>query len=301
MTKKLSKILKLAAVSVLSMGLLAGCGDAKDASSADVNASAATQNTEVPAINTLDKDTIVMGTNAAFPPFEYYENGEVVGFDPDFVQLVCDKLGKKLVIEDMDFDTLIIALNQGKIDLVAAGMTNTEKRAQQVDFSDDYFETTQLIIVKKDNEEIKTPDDLKGKKIGVQAGTTGELYVTGTEGIDENDVASYKTAPQAVMDLANGKIDAVVIDQAPAKAMVEQNSDVKVLDEEFTNEFYAIAVRKGDSELLKAINETLAEMKENGKYDELMQKYFPADDAKAEGETSEATPEATPVATDDAA
>lgn len=266
---KLLKVVSLLSVSVLSMGMLVGCGS----SSENVSATpAASESGEAPAETTSSDNVIVMGTNAEFEPFEYRDGLEITGFDVEIAKKVAEKLGKELVIEDMSFDSLIMALNSDKIDFIAAGMTATDERRTQVDFSDSYFNSQQMIIVKADDTSIATAEDLVGKKVGVQLGTTGDLFVSGTEGIAE--VVQLQTGTQAVMDLKNGKIDAVVIDAEPAKKMTEGQSDLKLLDVPFVEEEYAIAVKKGDADVLTAINETLADIKADGTYDEIYAKYF---------------------------
>lgn len=266
---KLLKVVSLLSVSVLSMGMLAGCGSSSTDASATPTAS---ESTEVSPETTSSDNVIVMGTNAEFEPFEYRDGLEITGFDVEIAKKVAEKLGKELVIEDMAFDSLIMALNSDKIDFIAAGMTATDERKTQVDFSDSYFNSQQMIIVKADDTSIATAEDLVGKKVGVQLGTTGDLFVSGTEGIAE--IAQFQTGTLAVMDLKNGKIDAVVIDAEPAKKMIEGQSDLKLLDAPFIEEEYAIAVKKGDADVLTAINETLADIKADGTYDEIYTKYF---------------------------
>lgn len=215
--------------------------------------------------------TIVMGTNAEFAPFEYMSGNKVVGFDVDISEAIASTAGKELVIENMAFDSLIPALQAGKVDFVAAGLTVTEERKQHVDFSEPYFVSTQVIIKLADNTEINGPDDLVNKKIGVQIGTTGEMLAKDIEG---TDVQSFNAGYAAVMDLINGKVDAVVIDQEPAKRLIANNEGIVILDEALSHEEYAIAVPKGNEELLKAVNDTLKTIKENGTYDELYNQYF---------------------------
>lgn len=277
---KLFKMLTIVSASVLSMGVMAGCGSST-ATSGEAAAETTQESTSpestteesAAAESTESGDFIVMGTNAEFEPFEYRENGmEIAGFDVEIAEKVAEKLGKELKIEDMAFDSLIMALNSDKIDFIAAGMTATDERRTQVDFSDSYFKSKQMIIVKSDDTSITTAEDLVGKKVGVQLGTTGDLFVSGTEGIES--ITQFQTGTQAVMDLKNGKVDAVVIDAEPAKKMTEGQSDLKLLDAPFVEEEYAIAVKKGDDELLKAINDTLADIKADGTYDEIYTKYF---------------------------
>lgn len=268
---KLLKVVSLVSASVLSMGMLAGCGSSSKTTSANgTTESLADASSEM----AQSDNVIIMGTNAEFEPFEYRDGLEITGFDVEIAKKVAEKLGKELVVEDMAFDALILALNSDKVDFIAAGMTATDERKTQVDFSDAYFSSQQMIIVKADNTTITTAEDLVGKKVGVQLGTTGDLFVSGTEGIAE--VAQFQAGTQAIMDLKNGKIDAVVIDAEPAKKMIEGQSDLKLLDAPFVEEEYAIAVKKGDNEVLNAINETLADIKADGTYDEIYAKYFDA-------------------------
>lgn len=267
---KLLKVVSLVSASVLSMGMLVGCGSSSKGTSSEVTAS---ESTEASAETTPSDNVIVMGTNAEFEPFEYRDGLEVTGFDVEIAQKIAEKLGKELVVEDMAFDALIMALNSDKVDFVAAGMTADDKRRTQVDFSDSYFNSKQVIIVKSEDSSITTADDLVGKKVGVQLGTTGDIFVSSTDGIE---VVQFQAGTQAVMDLKNGKIDAVVIDAEPAKKMIEGQSDLKLLDAPFVEEEYAIAVKKGNDEILTAINETLADIKADGTYDEIYAKYFDA-------------------------
>jgi len=214
---------------------------------------------------------IIWGTNAAFPPFEMRQGDEVIGIDAEIAKRIADKLGVELVVEDMEFDALLPALVSGKIDFIAAGYTVDPDRTKQVLFTDTYFTAVQVIIVMKDNQEIKGPEDLKGKKIGVQNATTGDLVASKIEGAE---VKRYNNAMEAVMDLKNGNIDAVIIDNLPAQMLAQKNPEVKILEESPSEEEeYAIAVRKGDTELQKVINEVLAEMKNSGEIDELLKKY----------------------------
>lgn len=267
---KLFKVVSLIGISVLTMGLFVGCGN-----SATKTTDASTQTAEASPKNSTETtnsdNVIVMGTNAEFEPFEYRDGLDIVGFDVEIAKAVANKLGKELKIEDMAFDSLIMGLNNDKMDFIAAGMTATEERAQQVDFSDSYFKSKQVIIVKADNTAIASADDLVGKSVGVQLGTTGDLFVSGTEGVT---VVQVKKGTQAVMDLQNGKVDAVVIDEEPAKKMIAGKTDVKILEVPFIEEEYAIAVKKGNTELLNTINETIEELKANGEYDKIYEQFF---------------------------
>lgn len=283
MKKKIISI-SLLLILALSMTLFAGCGK-KDTNTTSDNEGIQkeTENTGDTSSDTTDeadnsdkKDVIVMGTNAAFPPFESVEGGEFVGFDIDISKKIAEKLGKELEIVNMQFSSLVAALQVKKVDFVAAGMTYTEEKAKEVNFSDNYFTTTQVIIVKKDNDTIKSKDDLVGKKIGVQAGTTGEEK---SKEIEDATVESYDEGYAAVMNLTNGNIDAVVIDQKPAERFVANNDKIMILEEELTTESYAIAVNKDNEELLNTINEVFKELHESGEYDTLYNKYFGEEEA----------------------
>ena len=217
--------------------------------------------------------TLVMATNAEFPPYEYYESENVIGIDAEIAQAIADKLGMELKIEDMAFDSIIVAVNSGKADMGMAGMTVTEDRLENVNFSETYAHASQVVIVKEDST-IASPDDLSGKKVGVQLGTTGDAYAGDIEGAT---VERYNKGFEAVQALSQDKIDAVIIDGEPAKVFVEENEGLKILDEAFTEEDYAIAIAKDNDELLEKINGALAELKESGELDKIVDKYITAE------------------------
>lgn len=177
------------------------------------------------AVKAESKDKLVMATNAEFPPYEFYEGDEIVGIDAEFAKAIADKLGAELSIEDMAFDSIIPAVQSGKADFAAAGITVTDERKTQVDFSDSYYTGRQVIIVSADNSDITKPEDLEGKKIGVQLGTTGDLYSSDDYG-DEN-VERYNKGVEAVQALQQGKIDAVIIDDQPAQTFVKRMKVLK--------------------------------------------------------------------------
>lgn len=255
------KILGLVLVSVFIVSM-AGCGPKKaDGGSTDSN---------------KEEKTLVMATNAEFPPYEYYEGDKIVGIDVDIAQAIAKELGMKLKVEDMSFDSIIAAVSGGKAQIGAAGMTVTEERLQNVDFTDTYATGTQVIIVKEDSE-IGQPDDLKGKKVGVQLGTTGDIFA---EEIKDVSIERYNKGFEAVQALGQGKIDAVIIDGQPAKKFVEEAKELKILDEAFTKEAYAIAIKKGNDELKDNINKALADLGSSGKLDEIISKYINADSAE---------------------
>lgn len=218
-------------------------------------------------------EVLTMATNAEFPPYEFYEAGDVVGIDVEIAGAIAETMGKTLKVEDMAFDSIIPALSAGKADIGAAGMTVTEDRKASVDFTDTYVKASQVIIIKADNTEIVGPDDVEGKTIGVQLGTTGDIYASDVT----DNVERYNKGFEAVQALAQGKIDAVIIDDQVAKALAADNADVKVLDTPFTEEEYAIAVKKDNTELVEQINAALAELKESGKLQEIVDKYISAE------------------------
>lgn len=224
---------------------------------------------------------LIMATNAEFPPYEYHDSSmtgpdgsDIVGIDAEIAGAIAEKLGMELVIEDIAFDSIIPELQSGKADIGAAGMTVTEDRLVNVDFSDTYATAVQVIIV-TEGSEIAGPDDLAEKTIGVQQGTTGDIYASDDFG-DEN-VDRYPKGVDAVQALLQGKVDAVIIDNEPAKVFVSENEGLKLLDAAYAEEEYAIAVKKGNTELLDQINGALAELKESGTLDEIVAKYISAE------------------------
>ncbi|MBR7164003.1 MAG: basic amino acid ABC transporter substrate-binding protein [Clostridia bacterium] len=224
---------------------------------------------------TTEKDVLTMGTNAAFPPYEFVdENNNVAGIDAEIAAAVAEKLGMKLEIKDMAFDSLITAVSSGSVDVVLAGMTVTPEREESVNFSESYATGIQVVIVKEDSP-IATIDDLAGKKIGVQTGTTGDIYCADDYG--EDAIARYDNGALAVAALQNGQVDCVVIDNEPAKAFVAANEGLKILDTEYITENYAAAIAKDNTELLEKFNAALAELKEEGKLDEIIGKYIKAE------------------------
>ncbi len=280
--KKYSKLTAffLAAAMMVST---AGCAQSSTTASTAAStakseaASAVASAAASPTIDKIKADGFVtMSTNAEFEPFEYKDGDNFAGIDIDISNKIAEKLGVKLKINDVAFDTLTTELASGKANFVAAGMTATEDRKKNVDFSDTYFDATQSIIVLKGSV-IKARADLNGKKVGVQQGTTGDSFCTNEDGTSDIKVGSterYSKGVDAVTDLINGKIDAVVIDDFPAQKFVQKNADKLVkLSEALTVEKYAIAVKKGDADMLKVVNEVLGEMKSSGDLDKLITKY----------------------------
>ncbi len=215
---------------------------------------------------------VVIGTNAEFAPFEYFnEEGEIDGFDADLIEMIMTALGYEFEIISIDFDALLPALESGRIDLAIAAMTITEERLENALFSAPYFNASQKIIVKADSD-IATFADLNGKKIGVQMGTTGDLYVT--ENLAEATVERYNKALDAVIDLVAGRLDAVVTDAEPAKVYAAPYQELKILDENVSEEMYGIAAALGNEELIAAVDSAMATIMEGGYYDALYEMWF---------------------------
>lgn len=262
---KFKRLMAAALCAVMAIGMLAGCGSAPAAE--DSTASGA-------AVPTVKEGTLIMATNAYFPPYEYYEGSEIVGIDAEIAQAVADKLGLKLEIADMEFDSIITAVQTGKADMGLAGMTVTEDRLKNINFSDSYATGIQSIVVKEDSP-IKGVDDLKGKKIGVQLATTGDIYAKGDFG--EENVEEYNKGNDAILALSQGKVDAVIIDNQPAQSFVSATKGLKILDTEYVEEQYAACISKDNEELLAAVNEALAELKEDGTLQAILDKYIQAE------------------------
>ena len=217
--------------------------------------------------------TITMATNAEFPPYEFYEGQEIVGIDAEIAAAIAEKLGCELKIEDMAFDSIIAAVSSGKADFGLAGMTVTEDRLASVNFSDTYATATQVVILMEDSP-ITGIADLDGKKIGVQLGTTGDIYAGD---IADATIERYNKGFEAVQALTQGKIDAVIIDNEPAKVFVAENEGTKILEEDFAVEEYAMAIAKENTELLEKVNVALAELTEDGTLKAIVDKYISAE------------------------
>lgn len=273
------KVVSIMLCVAMTAAMMMGCGSSSETAAeapAETEAEApAEEEAEAPAEETeaAEGGVLVMGTNAEFPPYEYYEGQEVVGIDAEMAAAVAEKLGMELKIEDMAFDSLIPALSSGKVDIVAAGMTVTEDRLKNVNFSDSYATATQAIIV-KEGSEIATADDLVGKKIGVQLGTTGDIYASDVEGAT---IEQYNKGMEAVMALSQDKLDAVIIDNEPAKVFVSEVEGLKILDEAFVTEEYAIAIAKDNDELVEKVNAALAELTADGTLQTIVDKYITAE------------------------
>ena len=270
-----------AGLTVAALALTACGGSSSTASSAAASsvASSAAASSEAASaaateLTTVEAGKLTMATNAAFPPYEMTTDaGEFEGIDIETAQAIADKLGLELQIDDMDFDAALLSVQQGKADIVMAGVTVTDERKAVMDFSDSYATGIQSIIV-PEGSDIASPDDLAGKKIGTQRGTTGYIYCSDDFG-DENVVA-YDDGLTAVQALNNGQVDAVVIDNAPAKEYVAANPGLKVLETSYAEEDYAIGMAKGSS-LEDVVNAALEELKADGTLQSIVDKYITAE------------------------
>ena len=266
---KMKKLASVALTVVMAASMLAGCGSSSSSDKKAAEASTSANGTAT--VKTAKDGVLTMATNATFPPYEYYEGNDIVGIDAEIAQAIADKMGLKLEIQDMEFNSIITAVQSGKADLGLAGMTVTDERKQSVDFSDSYATGIQSVIV-KDGSSIKSIDDLKGKKIGVQLATTGDIYAKDDFG--EENVEEYNKGADAVMALTSGKIDAVIIDNQPAKSFVETTDGLQILDTDYVQEDYAAAIAKGNTDLLNAVNTALKELKEDGTIQKILDKYI---------------------------
>lgn len=219
---------------------------------------------------TKSKNEIVMVTEAGFAPYEYYENGKIIGVDIEISEKIAEKLGKKLVVKDIAFDSIINELNSGKADFAAAGMSISEERKEKVDFSLEYITSNQVVVVRSDSD-IKSIDEIKDKRISVQLGTVADSYVT--ENYKDAKINRLKKFLVAAEDVKNNKSDCIVMDVLPARELVKSNSELKILDGILFQDKYGMAVKKGNTELLNTINEVLEEMISNGTIDEYIIKY----------------------------
>lgn len=285
--KKLLSVL-LAAGMVLSV---TACGASSESTTTSEttteNASAETATAETASgdFTTVTDGVLTMSTNAAFPPYEMTtDSGDFEGIDVEIAGAIADKLGLELQIDDMDFDAALLAVQQGKSDMVMAGVTVTEDRLAVMNFTDSYANGIQSVIVPEDSD-IASIDDMEGKLIGTQAGTTGYIYCSDTPengGFGEENVIAYDNGMTAVQALMNGQVDCVVIDNAPAQEFVKANPGLKILDTEYANEDYAIGVNKDNTALLDAINGALADLKADGTIDSIISKYISTDSTSAE-------------------
>jgi len=281
--KKIISLLLILTLAITGI-LMVSCGEEEKktetpaSTEADINNGETPVEDETPADEEkpAEKGKLIMATNAQFPPYEFYEDGKIVGIDAEIAAAIAEKLGMELVIEDMEFNSIITAVVSGGADIGLAGMTITEERLQSVNFSTSYATGIQSVIV-IDGNGIESLDDLAGKKIGVQLATTGDIYASDEFGDD--NVIKYNKGADAVLALIGGDVQAVIIDNEPAKSFVAANADagLKILDTEYAVEEYAAAIAKENTELLDAVNSAIEEMILDGTVKSIVEKYIPAE------------------------
>ena len=282
----MKKVFALALTVLMVMSMFAGCGSSNTAkattaateapaTTAEATAAATTAaETAAAELKTVESGKLIMSTNAAFPPYEMVaDDGSFEGIDVEVAGAIAGKLGLELVVDDMDFDAALLAVQQNKSDIVMAGVTVTEDRQLVMNFSDSYATGVQVVIVKEGSD--VTLDNLGEKMIGTQRGTTGYIYTSDDYGDDH--VTAYDNGASAVQALINGQVDCVVIDSAPAEAFVAANAGLTILDTEYVTESYAIGVNKDNTALLDAINQALAELTADGTVQSIVDKYITAE------------------------
>lgn len=216
------------------------------------------------------EEKLIMVTEASFAPYEYYSDGKIVGVDVDIASEIAKEMGKKLVVKDVAFDSIIHEVKSGKADIGVAGISYSQERAKQVDFSINYTTSKQVVIVRK-NSIINNVDGIKNKKIAVQLGSVADLYVS--EEYDNKNIVRQKKYLAAIQDLKDNKVDCVVMDELPAKQIVNENNDIRILDEALAEDNYGIIVDKGNIVLLEVINKVINRLKNEGKIDEYVLKH----------------------------
>ena len=285
----MKKMISLVLALVLVLALCA-CGSSKAPASTATDVSAAPETTAPESaapetgdtgFTTVENGKLVMATNAAFPPYEYYEGSSIVGIDAEIAGAIADKLGLELVIEDMEFDSITEAVKGGKADIGMAGMTVTPDRAEEVNFTESYATGVQVVIVTEDSS-IASVDDLFAEGanhvIGVQRNTTGDIYTTGDiEDAGLGTIDRYSKGADAVQALKTGKVDCVVIDNEPAKAFVAEVEGLKILDTEYVTEDYAGAMSYDNEPLHTAVNDALKELIADGTVQAIIEKYISAE------------------------
>ena len=258
----MKKLIALTMALLMVLGLFAACS----------------KNDESTGLKTIEKGVLIMSTNAAFPPYEMTtDNGGFEGIDVEIADAIAKKLGLTLKISDMDFDSALLAVQQGKSDIVMAGVSVTDARKLVMDFSNSYATGIQVVIV-KDGSDV-TMDNLGEKMIGTQRGTTGYIYASDTPengGYGEDHVKAYDNGAAAVNALLNGQVDCVIIDSAPAQEYVKANPGLKLLEGNWVEEQYAIGFGKNNPKLVAAVNKALAELTADGTVQKIIDKYIKA-------------------------
>ena len=280
--KKITALM-LSSAMMLSLAACGGSASTETVSSEAASSEAASSeavsteeaaSADAAAVTTVNAGKLTMSTNAALPPYEMTtDSGDFEGIDVEVAGAIAEKLGLELQVDDMDFDAALLAAQNGKSDIVMAGVTVTEDRQLVMNFSDSYATGVQVVIVKEGSD--VTLDNLGEKMIGTQRGTTGYIYTSDDYGDDH--VTAYDNGASAVQALINGQVDCVVIDSAPAEAFVAANAGLTILDTEYVTESYAIGVNKDNTALLDAINQALAELTADGTVQSIVDKYISAE------------------------
>ncbi len=278
----MKKTLSIALIAAMALGL-AACGSSSSSTSTESKVESTADSTVASSgdFTTVEEGELHMATNAAFPPYEMTtDDGGYEGIDVEVAGKIAEKLGLTLVVDDMDFSSVITSVQSGKEDIAMAGLTVTDERKENVDFTDSYAEGIQVVIVPEDSDITSVDDLANDKMIGCQEGTTGYIYCSDTVengGYGEDHVIAYTNGATAIQALLSGKVDAVVIDNEPAKEFVAQNAGLKILDTEFVSEQYAIGVSKDNPELLNAVNNALKELQDDGTVQEIIDSYISAE------------------------
>jgi len=268
---KMKRILSVALAASMTLALTA-CGSSSSSS-------------------TSSSKTLIVGTEAGFAPYEYMSGNDVVGVDMDISKAIADDMGKTLEIKNMDFDGALVAVQSGKVDMVAAAVSVSDEREQVMDFSHEYVNSTEVVVVNAASPAVTAADtelagsDLNGKVVAVQQGNIADSWVSSTDNCKPADVKRYTKFAQASEDLKNGKVDCIVMDKSPAEELVASNSDLKIMDGVLFEDKYAIAVKKGNTELVTEINKVIDKLQADGKIDEFIQNHTSAS-ASASSDTT---------------
>lgn len=245
---KLKKVISLVLVGAMALSF-AACGSKKEEGEKESN-------------------KLIVSTEAGFAPYEYMKGDEVVGIDMDIANAIAEEMGKELEIKNMDFDGALLAVQQGKADFVAAGVSVDPEREEVMDFSHDYVNSTEVVVVNKETKAVSSVEELNGKIIAVQQGNIADIWVSNTENCEAKEVKRYTKFAQAAEDLKNNKVDCIVMDQFPAEELVAANPELEILDGTLFEDKYAIGVKKGNTELLDEINKVIDKLIEEGKIEE---------------------------------
>lgn len=245
---KLKKVISLVLVGAMALSF-AACGSKKEEGE-------------------KESDKLIVSTEAGFAPYEYMKGDEVVGIDMDIANAIAEEMGKELEIKNMDFDGALLAVQQGKADFVAAGVSVDPEREEVMDFSHDYVNSTEVVVVNKETKAVSSVEDLNGKIVAVQQGNIADIWVSNTDNCEAKEVKRYTKFAQAAEDLKNNKVDCIVMDQFPAEELVAANPELEILDGTLFEDKYAIGVKKGNTELLDEINKVIDKLIEEGKIEE---------------------------------